>query len=230
MNKTLITILLAAFCGNIATAQYRMEVGGSYGGNFYLGDGNPSYPFLNVNDQYGALIRMLITPRYALKFSGVYGTMSGSTAFSSNFLPFGAQFLFKKQFWDMGATLEYNFFPLTNEKGERPYYLTPYIMGGGGMTILLGALSGTAYEPNFQFGGGVKWKPWENVTIGAEIGMRKMFTDQLDTFTPLDALNDPYNLNGSILINNDYYTCFGIFAAVSLFKRKWHCGNYGTYN
>lgn len=230
MNRIIsVTVILITFC-SFSYGQYRMQFGGTYGGNFYLGDGNPSYPFLQVQDQYGGLARVLISPRYALKLGVQYGTLNGSTKYASNVLPGNAEYAFSKNFWDLGLNLEYNFFPLTDAMGERNYEFTPYIFTGFGFTLLTGGNNGMVVAPHFPFGGGVKWEVLENVTLGAELGLRKMFTDELDTYNAGDVLNDPYNLNGSSMINNDYYMCFGIFATISLFKHQWSCGNMGTYN
>lgn len=224
-----LSILLLSFC-TISKGQYRFEVGGQYGGNFYLGDGNPSYPFMELNQQYGGLFRVLISPRYALKFNAYYGTINGSTTLSSNVLPFQQQYAFSKKFWDIGMNFEYNFLPLSTAKGETNYKFTPFIFTGFGMTMLFGGSNGLVNTPNIPFGGGVKWKVFEFLTLGAEIGMRKMFIDDMDVYnSSVDVLNNPYDLNGSILINNDYYTCIGVFAAFSIFKRKWHCGSMGYY-
>jgi hypothetical protein len=230
MNRLILVIIVwISFC-SIGNGQYRMAFGAAGGGNFYLGDGNPSYPFLQVQEQYGGLLRFYLSPRYALKINGYYGTLNGSTKYSSNYLPNDAQYAFSKKFWDIGLNLEYNFFPLSIAKGETNYTFTPYIYTGFGMTLLPGGNNGMVTAPHFPFGGGVKWKVFENLTLGAEIGIRKMFTDQLDTYNAGDVLNDPYNLNGSSIINNDYYTCFGFFATISIFKHKWRCSSMGTYN
>lgn len=225
MKRLLVIIFSGIIFCSTNFAQYRIEIGANYGGNSYLGDGNPSYPFLQVQDQYGGLVRVLISPRYAFKFNVLYGTINGSTKYTANVLPLNAQYAFTKNFWDIAMNLEYNFFPLSNLKGETVYNFTPYIYSGFGMTVITGGNS----LPHLPFGGGVKWKPVEWLTLGSEIGLRKMFTDELDTYSPTDVLNDPYNLNGSMWINNDYYLCFGVFAAVSLFKRKWKCGSMGYF-
>lgn len=229
MNRFfLVIITLVSFC-SIGYSQYRIEIGGAYGGNSYLGDGNPSYPFLQVQDQYGGLARVLISPRYALKFSALYGTMNGSTKYSSNILPGFANYAFSRNYWDIGVHLEYNFFPLSNAEMGEFYDFTPYIFTGFGITTLFGGANGVVNAPHLPFGGGVKWKPLEFLTLGAEIGMRKMFTDELDTYNTGDVLNNPYNFETSTLINNDYYLCFGIFAAISIFKHRWNCGSVGYH-
>lgn len=229
MNRFISVIFIwITFC-SLSYGQYKMQIGAAYGGNFYLGDGNPSYPFLQIQDQYGGLVRILVSPRYAVKVNVYYGSMNGSTKYSSNVLPGNANYTFSKNFWDIGVDLEYNFLPLSNEKGETNFKFTPYIFSGLGFTLLTGGSNGLVVAPHLPFGGGVKWKVRENITLGAELGMRKMFTDELDTYSAGDILNDPYKLNGSSIINNDYYTCFGIFATISLFKQQWNCGSMGYY-
>jgi hypothetical protein len=224
-----VLILFLSFC-TFSKGQYRLEVGGAYGGVFYLGDGNPSYPFLNIDDYYGGIIKVIISPRYALKFNVLYGTTKGSTDFTSNVLPFNFTDAFSKPIWDIGMNFEYNFFPLSTNKGETNYTFTPYLFTGFGVTMYTNKYYTFVSQPNIPFGGGVKWKVLEYLTLGAEIGMRKLFVDDLDVENiGLSSLDDPYKLNGSIFINNDYYTCVGIFATISIFKRKWHCGSASFY-
>lgn len=228
MKKTILFILInVAFC-SATKSQYRIDIGGLYGKNFYLGDSNPTIPFLNLENSYGGLIRFNANSRYSAKLHGYYGSLRGMHPMNNVILPNNVSVpFFSTNLWDVGLHLEYNFFPLAVESTGKSYYVTPYVFTGGGITILPGA--SVPILANIPFGLGVKWRLLKRITLGAEWGLRKTFTDNLESGVAGGILDDPYHLNESTLINRDYYSSIGIFATISLWKYKWNCGSKYMY-
>lgn len=72
----------------------------------------------------------------------------------------------------------YNFSPFTHDSVGKKYFLKPLSTEGQGL------IPGKEYYKINQFaipfGGGVKFALSDNVRLGVEVGMRKLFTDYLD--------------------------------------------------
>lgn len=226
MKKTLFVLIgFLIFC-SVAKSQYRLEIGGYYGGNIYLGDAAPTLP-TSIRSGYGGLVRVNLNSRYAIKAFGYYGSLAAQINKYSNIPGYVPDLTFNNKLWDLGGHLEYSFFPMNTDSYGVVYHASPYIFVGSGLTIASSPVP--LYLPNMSFGLGVKWRIFDFMTVGAEWGLRKMFSDRLDSSLPPFRLNNPYGLNSSKLINNDYYSTVGVFATINLWKYKWKCGSSYMY-
>ncbi len=215
--KQIVALLAILFSGIRVNAQYRYEVGALVGGTFYMGDANPSRLFGDVSGLYGALARYNINYRTALKANVFKGTLAGSVdANSPDFPGVINDLTFATSFWEIGLNMEYNFFPYTRENEPKASPISPYIYAGAGVTLA----NSVAF--NIPFGVGVKYLLTPRINVGAELGMRKLFTDNVEDIGELD---DPDNVKGSVFINNDYYSTFGFFVTIGISKREWKCKN-----
>ena len=115
--------------------QYKGEIGLQGGCSFYLGDANPSTPFHTPRPSFGGFMRYNISPRYAMRFAISKNQVVGnSTDFKERF-PEDKQASFKRDFTDLSARFEFNFFdyglPAYNRECK---WFSPYIFVGVGLT------------------------------------------------------------------------------------------------
>lgn len=212
----MIIIILA---GTKVFSQYRLEIGGHGGGNFYIGDANPTTLFSDMGAMYGAIVRYNTNYRYALKANVFKGSVSGNVSADNPNIPgLENDVSFQTDYYDIGFNVEFNFFPYTREDEPKASALSPYIFTGAGTTIIP---SGDIIF-NIPFGLGVKYMVAERLNIGAEFGMRKLFSDNLENRMVID---DPNESNESNFINNDYYSNISFFITFSLANRTWQCKN-----
>ncbi len=219
LKRFVIVAIICIIAGNKVFSQYRFEIGGHAGGTFYMGEANPTTLFSEVNPMYGAMVRYNANYRYAIKANVFKGSISGNIAADNPNIPgLDNDLSFQTDYLDMGVNLEYNFFPYTRQDEPRASALSPYIFAGAGFTYIP---SGNMLF-NFPFGLGVKYMITERMNIGAELGMRKLFADNVENNSDID---DPSNSNKSRFVNNDYYSNFSFFITFSLSNRTWHCKN-----
>ncbi|MCD4736848.1 MAG: DUF6089 family protein [Bacteroidales bacterium] len=104
----------------------QLEVGVFAGTSFYMGDLNPSIPFLNAGAGFGVLGRYNLNSRWAVKLNGYQGTLIGDDQ-KSKFLE-DRSLMFKSNVKEFGCVIEFNF--LHYFTGSLKDYFTPYIFGG----------------------------------------------------------------------------------------------------
>ncbi|MBL7103540.1 MAG: outer membrane beta-barrel protein [Bacteroidales bacterium] len=180
----------------------QLDVGIFAGGSFYMGDLNPSYPFLQTNFAYGALGRYNLSSRWAVKVNIYKGILTGDDK-KSKFLK-ERSLKFTSNLWELGGVMEFNFLPYYT--GSMKNYYTPYIFGGVAVFYNRPKIGNSdlrdyhtegqtnlAYLPpdetrkeysyynlSFPFGIGVKYSFSKRICITLEWGMRKTFTDYID--------------------------------------------------
>jgi hypothetical protein len=77
-----------------------------------------------------------------------------------------------------GGIALYNFSPYTHDSLGNKYYLKPLSTEGEG--FLPGKKYYSINQLAIPFGGGIKFALSDNLRLGVEVGMRKLFTDYLD--------------------------------------------------
>ena len=77
-----------------------------------------------------------------------------------------------------GGLAVYHFNPYTKDMAGNKYYLQPLSTEGQGFYLNRKQYSLTQFA--IPFGGGIKYALNDNIKIGVEVGMRKLFTDYLD--------------------------------------------------
>lgn len=182
-------------------AKYKFDLGAQLGISGYLGDANPSNIFKHPGFSAGASFRYIANTRWAVR--GIFNTLSlsGNTADFDNVLPFGKQYSFKSQVYDLGGRVEFNFFPYgIGETYKHLRRWSPYLTLGVGVS--LSTCDGmTSFAPNIPMGLGVKYKLNERFNLGVEFTMTKVFGDRID-----GELSDLYLIKSSFLKNTDWYS------------------------
>lgn len=203
-----------------------MELGVLGGGCFYMGDANTNRLFLETNSGAGILARYNINPRMVIKGDIAKGIISGNTSNTRNKFPTDEPVAFRRSIYELGAQFEYNFFAYgTGEGYKDSHRLTPYILGGAGLTF--------APKPeehvlaaNFPIGVGVKYKLAPRLNIGAEWTFRFTTSDKLDVTNEKGfRLDDPYGIRSGFLKNKDTYSLFFAYISYDLFAKDCHCND-----
>ena len=217
-QRILILILLTGSWSGLHAQEYKYEIGGMAGGAFYMGDVNKNAFFKGMNPALGAVFRYNPNFRWALKADLMWGRVSGSTKGMKNVFPDNAQTSFSRSLIDMGAQMEFNFFPYSDKfTYANAKRFSPYVFLGLGVTVAPG--NGKTYAgPNIPLGVGVKYKLKNRINLGCEFSFRKLFGDGLDVTDGNNAfLDDPYHMKGSLLKNKDWYSFL-------LFSVTWDFG------
>lgn len=184
-----------------ANAQ-RNEIGFMFGGTYYMGDLNPTRPFVMPRIGGGALYRFNINNHLALRANFLYGSVEADDAVVKyNEI---RNLHFRSTITEFSAQGEVNFLPFEPGDLETPY--SPYLFGGGGVFLFnpRAQLDGTWHDLkplategqgsdlypernpyslisyNFLFGVGLKFNITRQITGGFEWGMRRTGTDYLD--------------------------------------------------
>lgn len=199
--KKLVIIGFLFFAGLGTQAQ--LEIGLFAGTSFYMGDLNPTTPFLQPDIAYGALARYNLSSRWATRISVYQGTIKGDDDVS-NFWP-DRSLTFKSRITELSGIMEFHF--LTYFTGSMRSYWTPYLFAGVAMVHHRPQRDdadlrdfGTEGQNNTQhlippdterpeysyyafsipFGFGIKYSFSKRIATSLEWGMRKAYTDYLD--------------------------------------------------
>jgi len=210
--RNVLIILLLGFMSISGKAQ--LEVGVFGGGSYYIGDLNPSVPFMQTGPAFGLLARYNLNSRWVARLSGYQGVIKGDDDVSG-FLP-DRSLSFKSGISELAGIMEFHFLRYYN--GSMKEYWTPYLFGGlamlyhrpqrneqdlkdfgtEGQNDRADLPSGESrsqysyYSMSIPFGMGVKYSFSKRISATIEWGMRKTFTDYLDDVSTtyyVNALN-----------------------------------------
>jgi hypothetical protein len=224
-KSVLFTFLL--LCTQSLFAQHWGEFGFFAGGSYYMGDLNPSKPFLMTRAAFGALYRYNFNPRIGVQVHAFNGNVAGDDNVSKANIDRALSFT--SNITEVGTQLEVNFFEY--RLGSDTYNISPYMFGGAsffmfnpkatiaGRKTELQPLrtegQGTVYPERkpyklnsfaIPFGLGLKFSLGKSVGLGVEWGMRKTFTDYLDDISKTYYLNlagiDPASANANELASD----------------------------
>lgn len=208
-----------------AQDDYKYEIGGMGGIDFYMGDANKTKLFNDIGPVFGGVFRYNFDLRWALKTNLLMGHVSGDTRHFDNAFPFGQQRSFSRMFWEAGTQIEFNFFSYSDQfayLGAKRF--TPYVFTGVGFT--LGGGEKTFFDANIPMGIGLKYKLKERLNIGFEFSFRKLFSDSFDvTRNSGFQLNDPYKIKSSVFKNKDWYSLTMVSVTWSFGARECPCLN-----
>lgn len=220
-------LLLASVCRVSAQElEYKMELGAMVGGSFYMGDANFTTPFKNTAPMGGLVARYNFNPRMVVKGDLAVGRIKGSTEGIDNHFPGDVHSTFGRNVYELGAQFEYNFFAYGTGAGYKDSRrLTPYILGGVGLTYAPKPANHVV-AMNIPLGLGVKYKLAPRINCGAEWSMRFTTSDRLDvTATEGLVLDDPYGIEGKGLKNKDCYSWLMVYVSYDMFPKYRKCNN-----
>lgn len=180
---------------------YKYDLGVGVGMSGYLGDVNESNMFRHPGFTAQLSFRYMMDNN-RLAFRGVLTTSSlrGNSADFTNWLPGGAPITFSSQIYDLGARVEYNFFPYgMGEPFKKLRRWTPYV--GVGVGVCLASANGAYVTASIPLAAGIKYKPAKRVNLALEFCVSKTFGDRLD-----GELTDLQGIKSSFLKNTDWHT------------------------
>ncbi len=227
MVKRILGFILSVFIMTSVCAgddlEYKMDIGGSLGLCYYLGDAN-STPLRGSSVMAAINLRRNFNPRMALKTSLSFGRFSGTTKgyyfpreSGSVAEPLDVQF--KGNVLDLGTQFELNFWGYGMGPGYKKLSrITPYLLLGFGLTIGI-IPDGSCFGVNFPVGGGIKYKVKPRLNLTFEWSVHFSTTDKLD------GLSDPYYINSSGIKNKDAYSFFMLSLSYDISPKLRKCNN-----
>ena len=198
MKKILVIIILAT---PLASISQRLHLNLFGGFSNYMGDlQDRPLTFDQSNGSFGAGLQYDVTNHFSVRSGFMYGKVSAQDKFNKPSLQ-ARNLSFESKILEGNILIDYNLFDLSFRKftpyfftGIGLYHFNPYASDSLGAKVFLKPLStegqGLSQYPDRKpynltqfsvpFGAGIKLRVSDNVILGYEIGMRKLFTDYLD--------------------------------------------------
>ncbi|MCR4829679.1 MAG: DUF6089 family protein [Bacteroidales bacterium] len=207
--RRIVSLLLLLLAAMPAMAQIwlgRSEIGFTGGGMNYIGDLNGQSLLGTPNVAAGAFYRMNFNERWALRIDADYGHLEGGNPDIIE----RRNLSFRSHLLEASVRAEFNFFPFSmrddhftwtpyifgglgffhyNPKawyhdplsGEAAWqHLRPLGTEGQGTPLADGRKPYSLLQLDMPFGLGFKWHPSKSLTLSAEYGWRKTWTDYID--------------------------------------------------
>lgn len=196
-----ITFLLFLVISGYIAAGQRVHVGIFGGLAAYQGDlTDKIFPKKVTNGAVGISVNYELKDQIMLRGGLTYAIVGGADRFSDKADLVARNLAFETKVLEFSAIGEYYIFNLYDQRlspyifaGLAVYHFDPYAFNGGNNKIFLQPLStegqgisGYNVKPYkltqmaIPFGGGFKFAVNDNLRIGLELGMRKLFTDHFD--------------------------------------------------
>lgn len=196
MRKLVLPVLLLAAAQTVFS---QFHIGGFLGGASYLGELNDQ-PFKRTKPAIGLSTNYEISDRLMLRGGFTFGKLEGADrysgtesikqirnlSFESNLTEFSLMgeltvFNLYNINWSpygFAGIAVYRYNPFVRDSGQK-VFLQPLSTEGQGLP---GSLTSPYKLTQFAipFGGGIKFNLNENVRLGVELGLRRLFTDYLD--------------------------------------------------
>lgn len=224
--KKIFNLLLCFFPFITLNAQIH-EIGVFLGGSNFVGDVGKTTYIAPEKLAFGVLYKWNKSPRHAYRFSYTQSTIAGNDKDSEETGRSNRGYSFENTVKEFSAGLEFNFFDF-NLHDYHPK-VTPYIYSG---------LSYFLYDELYISGGqtrkdknsgsiaipmtlGIKSNITPHLVLGAEVGARYTFTDDLDGSNP--GNDNLKSLRFGNLNNNDWYVFSGITLTYTFGQKPCYC-------
>lgn len=214
-------------CGFSTYAQIN-ELGVFIGGVNYIGDVGPTKYIAPNESAFGILYKWNRSPRHSYRFSYTQGNLSSKDIDSDVPSRNLRGVSFENSVKEFSAGLEFNF--LEFDLHDSDPKMTPYIYSGISYFIydeifIIDQTSRIDYQSSaasIPMVIGVKGRFLKKIIIGAEVGVRYTFTDNLDGSNPK---NDNFEtLRFGNLNSNDWYVFTGLTLTYTFGKNPCFCG------
>jgi hypothetical protein len=217
---SLIVLSSATFCQKI-------HIGVFGGVSAYQGDlVDKILPKKVTNGVIGVSVNYEMMDQFMVRGGFNYSIVGGADRFSTNDSLIARNLAFETKIAEFSLIGEYYLFNLYDQKfspylfaGLAVYHFDPYAYNSSKQKIFLKPLSTEGEglsqypdrkpyaltQPAIPFGGGIKYAITDNLRIGLELGMRKLFTDYLDdvSTTYVDP-NDLLAAKGQLAVDMSY--------------------------
>jgi hypothetical protein len=185
-----------------------------------MGDLNPSKHFYKPGKAIGPIFRYNFEPRNSIRVSVIYNNLKANTINYGDPYVESLKSEFDATFLDMAAIYEFNYIPY--KTANRKLKQSLYLSGGLAYNLRIGSGIGESKSHiSIPFGIGYKFNVTKKLSAGAEVSVRKTFSDNAIDGT-LNIAGENFNLVG----NNDWYTFAGIFISYKIFSYREDCPAY----
>ena len=225
MRKNLLFLLLLG--ATFDSYAQRVHIGVFGGLAAYNGDLTEKiFPKKVTNGAIGLTANYELKDQITIRAGFTYAVVGGADRFGDDPELIKRNLAFETQLWEFSAVGEYYFFNLYDRRyspyifgGLAIYHFNPYAFNGTEEKIFLKPLSTEGQGlPGYEgrepysltqvaipFGGGIKFAVNDNLRIGLEGGLRKLFTDHFDdvSTTYVDP-NDLLAERGQLAVDMSY--------------------------
>jgi hypothetical protein len=224
--KHILSYFILLFCA-LSTYGQIHELGVFAGGINYIGDIGPTTYIAPNKPAIGILYKWNRSPRHAWRFSYMQGDLTANDIKSEVPSRKARGYTFENKVREFSMGLEFNFMAFDLHDGKKK--VTPYVFTGVNYFIYdeifisnnrsyLDYQSSTFALPMIV---GVKAHILENFVVGAELGARYSFTDNLDGSNPE---NDNFtNWRFGNLNSNDWYVFSGVTITYTFGQNPCFC-------
>lgn len=228
-QKTMLRILFffLFLSGTAGAFGQRVHVGLFGGLAAYNGDLTEKvFPKKVTNGAIGLSVNYELKDQIMLRGGLTYAIVGGADRFSDDPELVRRNLAFETKVLEFSALAEYYFFNLYERRyspyifgGLAVYHFNPYAYNGSTQKVFLKPLStegqGLSGYPNrkpysltqaaLPFGGGIKFAINDNLRVGLEMGIRKLFTDHFDDVSTTYAdPNDLLAAKGQLAVDMSY--------------------------
>jgi len=193
-------LLIFLIVNNCLLQAQRIHMGVAGGFANYNGDLlDKVYPKKLTNGFIGLTVQYELQDQILLRGSYSFARVNGSDSYSSKQVLQQRNLQFESTISEFAVVGEYYLFNLYEKRfspygfiGLAVFHFDPYTYDSVGRKVFLKPLSTegqgiypnkkpySLWQPAIPFGGGIKFAITENLRIGFEFGLRKLFTDYLD--------------------------------------------------
>ena len=203
------------------------ELGVFVGGSNYIGDiGATNY--VRPNDfALGFLYKWNKSKRHSYRLSVTHSRINGDDADADSNGRVLRDFSFKNTVTEAGAFFEFNFFEF--DLHELKPQFTPYVYTGLSYSLFKNSYieNGNQVEDGndstlgIPMAIGFKTNVFPDLILGAEIGFRYTFTDNLDGSNPSNSNLEPYRFGN--MNSNDWYVFTGLTLTYTFTEKPCFC-------
>lgn len=227
MRQTIIVLISFFIIGTIRAQIY--EVGVFLGGSNFIGDVGATTYIAPNNLAIGGIVRWNRSPRHSFRLSLTYTELEGIDRKSDDNRRIARDFSFENDILEISAGMEFTFLDFDlHISGNKT---TPYLYTG----------ISAAHHDNYFFTAagvytsentsswaygipmalGIKTTLTNHLILGAEIGARYTFSDELDGSVPDGKFRQ--NLSFGNTNSNDWYVFSGITLTYTFGQRPCYC-------
>ncbi|MFH6995613.1 DUF6089 family protein [Flavobacterium sp. FlaQc-48] len=226
--KKIFNLLLCFFPFITLNAQIN-EIGVFLGGSNFVGDVGKTTYIAPEKLAFGILYKWNKSPRHAYRFSYTQSTVAGNDLDSKETGRNQRGYSFENDIKELSAGLEFNFFDFNLHDYHTK--VTPYIYSGLNY-FLYDQLYRFKTSPNVTYSKnsssfaipiilGIKSNVTPHFVIGAEVGARYTFTDDIDSSNPNTKNTNIFQFGN--LNNNDWYIFSGITLTYTFGQKPCYC-------
>lgn len=203
------------------------EIGVFIGGSNFIGDVGPTTYIAPNEPAIGLLYKWNKSPRHSYRFSYTQSKITSNDLDSGEPSRSLRGYRFENNIKEVSLALEFNFFDFNLNGLEKK--ITPYVYSGINYTMYNGLfiINGVTNKDTNQntlaipIALGIKSKLSRRLIIGAEVGARYTFADDIDGSLPSNKNLNQYKFGN--INNNDWYVFSGVTLTYTFGETPCYC-------